>query len=327
MGCFDRTTKTVLASVIVLVLLAGARSDAVMKRRLPDTFWAQKLLWGPEFDVVVGGDSRVYRGVSPGAMQEFLPRRRIANFGFSSCGFTSSYLDAVESLLDPQSREETIVLGVTAHTLTPEAAKDNHFLRLARKKRFELLQMAWLGQVAWFFSPYGAEELADLFGEETAGYSSVWHADGWVASRKTPEDPTEAVRAYRRHAKRLKSRARVSDRIVKRFLQRVARWRDQGVRVYGFRPPIVPELAEVERRDMGFDETAFVRQFESAGGVWLAFQAGRYHSYDGSHLRDDAAVTFSKDLAAALVERRPVRQAIEAPSSSRTEAAPARPSS
>jgi hypothetical protein len=293
----DRTAKTLLLTGILTLLVAVARSSTAMRRNLPDTFWAQKLLWREQFDIVVAGDSRVYRGVSPEAMERVLPGLRAANFGFSSCALTPPYLQAAESLLDPRSAQPTIILGVTASALTPAAAKDNGFLSLRKLRRFELVQLASVGQVTYFLSPFDLEEVRNLFREEKTGYVAVWHPDGWVESRKVPEDPTEAVRVYRRQAKREREKARVSEPIVAKLLDTVRAWRARGILVYGFRPPTTQAMVDVETKWMKFDEPAFAQRFIDAGGVWLSFPVGQYDSYDGSHLRDDAAVAFSTDLA------------------------------
>ena len=296
----DVTAKTLILTAVLVMLVGAIRSGTVTGAHLPETFWAQKLLWPPEFDAVVAGDSRVYRGVSPGAMETQLPGMRIANFGFSSCALTKPYLDAVESLLDPHSPQPTIILGVTANTLTPVAAKENGFLKLRRMRRFELLQLASLDRLLFFFNPYDLEEARNLFRKDKTGYTIVWHPDGWVESRKVPEDPTEAVRVYRRQVKRDRWQARVSERLVQDLLLAVHAWRQRGIVVYGFRPPTPQAMVEFETAWMQFDEPAFVERFREAGGVWLPFDAERYHSYDGSHLRDDAAVAFSKDLARSI---------------------------
>ena len=296
----DVTAKTLFLTAALVMLVGALRSGAVMGAHLPETFWAQKLLWQPEFDAVVAGDSRVYRGVSPGAMETQLPGMRIANFGFSACALTRPYLEATEALLDPHSPRPTIILGVTANTLTPVAAKENGFLKLRKMRRFELLQLASLDRLLFFFNPYDLEEVQNLFRKDKTGYTLVWHPDGWVESRKVPEDPMEAVRVYRRQAKRDRWQARVSDQLVQELLRTVRAWRQRGIVVYGFRPPTPQAMVDVETTWMGFDEAAFVARFREAGGVWLPFDAEQYHSYDGSHLRDDAAVAFSKDLARSI---------------------------
>lgn len=86
------------------------------------------------------------------------------------------------------------------------------------------------------------------------------------------------------------------------MLARVEQLTARGVRVYGLRPPVVPEVIELEDRLSGFDEPAFVERFERAGGTWLRFPGADYATVDGAHLRDDAAVQFSKDLARKLLQ-------------------------
>jgi hypothetical protein len=52
-----------------------------------ERFWVMKAQGMSRYDMILMGDSRVYRGLSPQAMEEVLPGERILNFGFSGGGF------------------------------------------------------------------------------------------------------------------------------------------------------------------------------------------------------------------------------------------------
>ena len=61
-----------------------------------DVYATIKAHWHPHsLDVVLAGDSRIYRGVSPKAMSETLPGLRVGNFGFSSVALAEPYLSRV----------------------------------------------------------------------------------------------------------------------------------------------------------------------------------------------------------------------------------------
>jgi len=266
----------------------------------PERFWTTKVQWGRAFDVVLAGDSRVYRGLSPAEMRPSLGQRRIANFGFPGCGLTRPYLEAVEALLDPARGEPTVVLGVTPHALTAHAARDNGFLAEMRRPLPERYARMVLAPVERFFRPI---DLATTLKEAAHPELRVWgnyfeelHDDGWVASRQVPEEADSALGEYRRVLEP------VSPEIVEALLETVTRWRSRAIRVFAFRPPTSPAMLDLEARRSGFEESSFVEAFERAGGVWLRLD-GSYHSYDGSHLRDDAARALSRDLAAAIASR------------------------
>ncbi len=296
-----RTAIALLLAAGLIFAVGAIRSSGQADPHLAETFLAKKLLWHRQFDVVVAGDSRVYRGVCPSVMKPLLLAQRIANFGFSGCGLTAPYLKALEQLLDPQASQPVIILGVTAQSLSPVAARENEFLELHRLSRLELLEMATIGHLAHFCRPFEEQDIRGLLGKQPAEYSATWHPDGWVASRKIPEDPLEAVRKYRERVSKAMVKRQVSDEIVDQLLDTVRQWRERGILVYGFRPPTPKQMVELENTLMGFDEPTFVQQFEDAGGLWLTVGGNeRYHSYDGSHLREDAAIAFSRDLALVI---------------------------
>ena len=74
------------------------------------------------------------------------------------------------------------------------------------------------------------------------------------------------------------------------------------ISVYGFIPPSCREMYEMEDRISGFNEKEFISRFEAAGGVWIDIDPGGYHSFDGSHLRDDAALEYKHDFSMKLLE-------------------------
>jgi len=262
-----------------------------------ERFWVMKARLPPSFDLVLAGDSRVYRGLSPAAMREVLKGRRIANFGFPGCGLTRPYLEAASALLDPGSQAPAIVVGVTPHSLTPHAARDNGFLAEKKRPWMQANMRMYLAPVERTFAPIDPNtSLKVWLHPEEFGYGRYFedfHEDGWVASRHEPERPDQALGEYRRVLEP------VSADILDELFDHVRRWNSAGRRVFGFRPPTSDAMAGLEVSMTRFDEARFVEGFEHAGGVWLRPEAA-YHSYDGSHLREDSAIQLSRDLATAM---------------------------
>jgi hypothetical protein len=300
--------RTLLALGLALPLLLAAQRLApappaylVTTGVTPERFWTRKAHWPGAFDLVLAGDSRVYRGLSPAAMRPLLADRRIANFGFPGCGLTRPYLEAAHALLDPARTERAIVLGVTPHSLTPHAARDNGFLVETRRPIPEAYARMYLAPVDRFFRPIDVatqiRELAQPEGRIAGQYLEEYHEDGWVASRHVPEQPDAALGEYRRVLEP------VAPELIEGLVETVAAWARGGVRVFAFRPPTSASMVELEAQRGRFDEGAFVEAFQRAGGIWLRLD-GPYHSYDGSHLRDDAARELSRDLAAAIAATR-----------------------
>ena len=289
----------VLLAPFVVAMVGLLRAPSTRSGLPPDLFWVEKVKTEQRFDLVLVGDSRIYRGLSPDKMNETLRNIRILNFGFMSAPLIETYLSAAQEMLDPESLEPVIVLGVTPHALTRSASKKNNFYSYAAHTPFLVFLRRVLTPGWHFLRAFDHSELWRALSGGEGGYFEVFHPDGWVASRRVPEDPTIAIDVYREQF----AAGGVVRSYVTGLIAIVSRWTRAGIRVYGFRPPSTPAMVELENEMSGFDEEGFVRAFEEQGGTWLRFPEGVYPSYDGSHLREDGALALSADLAAELGRR------------------------
>ena len=244
------------------------------------------------FDIVVPGDSRVYRGVSPSAMRDILPSSRILNLGYSSGGLSDPLLDRAEAALDPASSVRVIVLGITPFSLTEEASRNEHirqYLQSSQSNEQFRQGMALLGA----FDPLVDAPVAGLQGKSG---EQRFYQDGWVASHSAFVDHREGLDLYQKHY----SRQQVSASVLAGFLERVAEWRARGIRVFGFRPPTCPEMEALEDSKSGYIEDEIRSAFEAAGGRWIATTSEDLVCYDGSHLEAQSALRLSRELARAI---------------------------
>jgi len=254
-----------------------------------DNYWAEKLSWRACADCVLAGDSRIGMGLSPAAMATLLGDRRILNFFFPSAHYSSGYLDAIESLLDPHAARPTIVLGITPESLLRKSEREwfeDERCRILDCGRLEL----WVGQYLPYRRPLRLDTL--LLGRNPLRF----HPDGWaenLASTVSLKEVTRHRQMYRHHS--------VSPAQVEILLQRVERWVRQGVLVYAFRPPTCREMLAVEAAS-GFDEPDFVRRFEAVGGRWITVDPQGYHTTDGHHLHADSALRLSRAVARRIRE-------------------------
>lgn len=300
----DRCTRTFAAAIPLLILIGFIRLPdyQVDTGVSSERFWTMKTHWPPIFDVVIAGDSRVFRGLSPSAMNEIMPKHRIANFGYPLCGLTRAYLEAVEGKLDPTKRDKVIVLGVTPASLTSQTAEANGFLDEMRRPPGDVLMRLYFGELLRFFRPIERGTIAHALRGQSPSvqYFQHFHADGWVATRLIPDDPQLQLKKY----EELFAANQVSPELVQELLLNVGRWSAHGIRLFAFRPPTTKAMVELENRLSAFDEKNLSERFEAAGGTWLTFDSARYYSYDGSHIDPDSARQLSRDLAAVLVSHK-----------------------
>lgn len=300
MGSKHRIALTALLTALMIVGVGLLRPTSGESGLGATQMWLEKVAWGPQFDFIIAGDSRVYRGVSPQTLGKELGGRVVANFGFSGLGYESAYFDAVEARLAPSAQDPVILLGITPHSLTPVAVRRNGFLEVSQEHPTDRMLARQFAPLLRFVRPIQPVELIETFDSlrgQRKWYYQHFHADGWVASRKVPETPSEGLTAYHEEF----AGNQVSPEIVATLLERVRQWREAGIRVFGFRPPTNEAMVALEDSSSGFDEPQFVQAFEQAGGTWLAVDQYAYHSYDSSHLDRDAAVSLSRDIARRIL--------------------------
>jgi len=288
-----------LLAIVFVVLGAVFRPPTFwVTTGLPnDRFWMSKAFHAQRYDIVLAGDSRIFRGISPSQMKTLLPQRSIFNFGFDHNGYNLSYLDAIDNLIDSSSNYQAVVLGISPQSLTLEAAGNNGFLSLRSTGRFERHVRLHLSRYLDLVRPFNSYAMVNLIrGRGVVNYIQHLHGDGWAASRKIPETPNYQISRYQGRF----DNNMVSVQLQQQLFDRIQNWTSDGTCVFGLRMPTSAAMVDLENNQSGFNQTGFVRKFEQVGGIWLEFNQTGYHSYDGSHLRDDAARAFSLDLAAAM---------------------------
>jgi len=300
----DATLRTLLLSVPLVVAAGLARPDpqtevvhaGVHRAR----FWAEKSAIRGAVGVALAGDSRVYHGLSPAEMKG-LGEGPIVNLGFSGVCLCGPYLPFVTAALAPPTAgRRTVVLGVTPHSLTPHAAKDNGYLAEAGRSRTEAFERRYIVPALDFVEPITLEDIwrrATASSQKpTSRYIETFFADGWVSASLVPPKPDSALNEY----STVLASTKVDRANVDELVLTTRAWVGAGVRVVAFRPPVSPALRRLEDELAGYDEAAFRASFEAAGGHYLTFDDAAYETYDGSHLDETSARKLSRDLVGRL---------------------------
>jgi hypothetical protein len=290
----ERTILIIPILVFCIVLLKVLRPEtneintSIMKR-----FWIVKTHTEKKFNLLVCGDSRTYRGVSPDVIEEVLTDFSVLNFGYSSGSFSAFMLEQIEKKLDVNASIKVLYLGITPYSLTPKAAKDGHIKEELGRKKEEIIEALYFDPVKRFFEPY---TISWDKKRDSVAYIQEYNTDGWVATDKIPPNPKEALPIY---VKDFENNS-VSDEIIQHLMLKVKAWSLIGVKVFATRPPTTKEMVELENRLSGFREEEFRKQFAAAGGIWLEIDNKRYKSFDGSHLDISSSISFSGDIAVSM---------------------------
>ncbi|MCK5066021.1 MAG: hypothetical protein KAR16_01220 [Bacteroidales bacterium] len=265
--------------------------------------WIAKTRNSDTFRIVFGGDSRVFRGISPEHFSAEFDGIESFNYAYWANGYGKDYLEGIEKKMDSGSDFRMIVLGVSPHSLTKKTARSKHYQWEQSRSKEHVLQTLYFSKIQEIFTPYDAIELAEkLTGKSKPNnYRITYHPNGWVESYWIVSDTTHAARSY----KNLFKDDPVSDEVIQGLLEFVERWTNMGIVVVGFRPPASYTIRGYERDRGGFSEVGFVERFTNAGGIWIPVSPDAYQTFDGSHLEHKSAMRLSGDLA------RQIRQEIK----------------
>ncbi|MEN8158265.1 MAG: hypothetical protein ABFS10_15035, partial [Bacteroidota bacterium] len=229
--------------------------------------WIAKTRNSETYAIVFGGDSRVFRGISPEHFTAEFSGWEAFNYAYWANGYGKDYLEGIESKIDTASELRMIVLGVTPHSLTRKTARSAHYHWEKSRSKEHVLQSLYLSKVQEIFAPYDAIELQEkLTGKSKPNnYRITYHENGWVESYWIVPDTSQASRSY----KNLFTDDPVSEEVIAGLLDFVERWRAMGIYVVGFRPPTSHTIRQYEHERGGFSEAGFVEQFTGAGGIWI----------------------------------------------------------
>jgi hypothetical protein len=207
------------------------------------------------------------------------------------------YLRYLEQVLDPRSKQKTIVLSASPQNFTDGYVNRNGFLNCARKRPIERFMDIRFGGMTFPFRPMKTSHFARLFLGQQPQVSGrqEFHPNGWFSTEDLVADRNREIEKYRAFFEPQNNGPACEDHID-RLIEAVEKWSSQGIRVYGFRPPTCSEIAEMEQNLSGMDWARFVTRFRDAGGNWLEVDAAEYATFDGSHLGRASAEELSLNL-------------------------------
>jgi hypothetical protein len=295
----DRTTRTLLLAGLLMSIMGSSRPVKSHGLYFSE-YWAIKGGWSKCADMVLAGDSRTLAGLSPSGMNKYFPGARIYNYGFGAAWFSTEYMDKLESLLDPNSKNKTIIMGISPHSLTKRDPDTGDFFTVYSQSERERFINIHLAALINFFNPLSFKDaLKGIFPSTAKSHiERTLYADGWIAARKEPNSKKEALRQYTSfYEQRLVDPCNIEN--VTRYIKR---WTSRGIKVYGFIPPTCKEMYELESAVSGLDQQDFVNKFEAAGGVWIDTDPTAYRTFDGSHLQVDGAIKFTNDFCAKIIQ-------------------------
>lgn len=298
-----KVERKIPATLVVVILLTTVVKiflpEPLNKKTVADAFWLNKTHGSTQADIVIGGDSRIYRGVSPEKMKSVLSKNlEILNLGYSSAGYSSAYLDFLKSRINPASQTKILVLGITPSSLMDISVANDEYFKYKNTGKFERWKGQHLAGMINFFIPYKADEVARmiLHVKNEHIYHEDFFADGWVSSWKIPVDTNALIESHKIQYKTSK----VNERHFNNLIQKIKSFQQEGITVVAFRPPSSYQMRQLEDSITGFDEECIRKTLEENGVKWMEVSESGFKSYDGSHLHYLSALRLSGILGVEI---------------------------
>jgi hypothetical protein len=258
-----------------------------------DAFWDAKLLYrNPDCNMLLIGNSRILRALDPGAFEAAFPGTVCYNYAFPGLKYHPTYLRHADAIISNSQRHpRRILAGICdMNFFIPSGSQFDTTLEALPK--YPMLHFPRLQPL-----PFDTQDTP--LGTEEEKIEAA-HANGWIASDTSVRDPNGVPKRW---ANRRKPRLhKVSREDWAPFIQSVRQWTDEGIRVYAFIVPISPEMTAAQNKRFDFDYDQFLADFKAAGGVWIPVDPTPYETYDGSHLVQESAEQFSRELAKQIGE-------------------------
>jgi hypothetical protein len=293
-----KKNQNIVITVILAAILVTGLSFIMPKNKekyLGDRFWAQKTFAPAVYDVIIIGDSRTYRGVSPEIIEMKLPGMKVLNFAYSNGGLNPTMFEMAEKKFSEGSVKKVMVLGVSANCITGYTQVNEQFLKEKNRHREDVFERLYLDGILYHFSATSPEGLRDYLKKKPSEnfYLNEYHNNGYVESEKFPPDSMEAIPSYIKDYTNYK----VEDRIVGELIKQVEEWNKKGITIIGFRPPVPAPMRALEDTMGFYNEAIISARFNTAGGHWINLNPNQYKTYDGSHIDKLSAIKLSEEIA------------------------------
>ncbi len=280
-----KIATTLLLTSLVTIILKFVMYPPFVNTELRTEFWLNKTHSSEKFNMVVGGDSRIYRGFSIEDLEEEVPGLKGVNLGYSSAGFSKKYVDFMVSRLE-KNGPRILIFGLSANSFTAESNKNESLDQYQAVRGFDLYKGLYLSRYLKYFAPYKISDLKNAFDPDIIGVvQEKFYSNGWTSSDLTPSSDSVAFEIYTK----IFTKDKVNDSIVTAFLHQVDSLQKTGIQIVAFRTPINVAINAIEDSLSGLCFTDLATHFQENNMTWIDFKNSDFRTYDGSHLDSKSA--------------------------------------
>ena len=258
-----------------------------------NSFWAKKVS-SDQYDIVIAGDSRVYRGISAKFLKKGLQTSEsVYNLGFSSAIFNRMYFEYIKKMVHAK-KKSIIIMGVTLHSITE---RENEHLKETVQK-YQQLEFVPANFKLFYESMISPIELftTSQKNKKKSEYIQKYHiSEGWVESDKISHDIEKTLKSYKKSF--MDKAPTFND--LKNFI-RLTCDLSQRHSVYILEMPINDRLKSLEE---AYSPYSYDEMFKEISNSKCAKFIELNHdvlsntrSYDGSHIDGKSAKQFSRAI-------------------------------
>lgn len=252
-----------------------------------DLFWAEKVYGESQYDVLLMGDSRTYKGVSPKTLRSRVPHVSIYNFGFSSGRINEQLLGEAEKRLQ-ENGKRFLIFSCTSCDLID--TKNEHFFSIRKPTVFSRVFPLHFIQTKDYFERMNSDSAAlgflpQRFEKDGVAYRNTLGVYK-VSFQKRPFLPSD----------------------FEHFVQNLKWCKRNNIKVVAYRMVSCHEMDELEDKLSGVDWNKIKQAVLDEGFVWLErppsplLEQIEEHCFDASHLNAEGAELFSNWLGQELAK-------------------------
>lgn len=291
-----KIATTLLLTSLVTIILKLVMYPPLVNTELRTEFWLNKTHAVEKFNMVVGGDSRIYRGFSIEDMEEEVPGLKGVNLGYSSAGFSKKYIDFMVSRLE-KNGPRILIFGLSANSFTDESNKNESLDQYQAVRGFDLYKGLYLSRYLKYFAPYKISDLKNAFYPDTIGVvQEKFYSNGWTSSDLTPSVDSVAYEIYTK----IFTEDKVNDSIVTAYLHHVDSLQKTGIQIVAFRTPTNDPMTAIEDSLSGLRFADLATHFQKNNMTWIDFKNSDFRTYDGSHLDSKSARKLGRSVGQVI---------------------------
>lgn len=264
-------------------------------------FWIKKTYELYAYNIVILGDSRVYRGVNPSAFEKIMPNYKTVNFAYSSAGLSRFLLHRATSKF--KGKKNILLIGLTPFSLCAESTKNEQLQIIMSGKKEEIIEALYFKNFINYFEAFDPQFIINArytsekrSKEDSTYYHEIYHDNGWIESWIKYCNFSATLASYSSGFER----TRFDSVEVYRSINLISNLIKRGVKVFAFRPPVYSQLLQLEEEKLGKEYLKVKTELIKNKVVWLDLPEVTNGTYDGSHLKSGAAKIYSNKLALLL---------------------------